>query len=78
MQNKQLIVNVEDSAPTVSEDELDKIFSRLYRVESSRNRQTGGSGLGLAICESLVKAHGGTIKAEQSPLGGLKVTFKLS
>ncbi|WP_448550866.1 tetratricopeptide repeat protein [Thalassotalea montiporae] len=75
IENQRLVVSVEDTAPTVSEDKLGKIFARLYRVESSRSRQTGGSGLGLAICESLVKAHGGSIKAEQSELGGLKVSF---
>lgn len=75
--DEQLIVSVEDTAPTVSEDKLSKIFSRLCRVESSRNRQTGGSGLGLAICESLIKAHHGTIAAEQSELGGLRITFRI-
>lgn len=75
MQDDKLVVSVEDTVPTVSEDKLRKIFTRLYRVESSRSRQTGGSGLGLAICESLINAHGGSIKAEQSILGGLKVTF---
>ncbi|GLS84779.1 tetratricopeptide repeat protein [Paraferrimonas haliotis] len=73
---EQLIVSIEDSAPTVDNDKLQKIFSRLYRVESSRNRQTGGSGLGLAICESLINAHGGTINAEKSALGGLKIVFR--
>jgi signal transduction histidine kinase len=74
---KKLIICVEDSAPGVESSKLKKIFTRLYRIESSRNRQTGGSGLGLAICESLVEAHGGTIRAEQSELGGLKVVFEI-
>ncbi|MFD2165111.1 tetratricopeptide repeat protein [Thalassotalea euphylliae] len=77
MKDSQLEVSIEDTAPTVSKDKLTMIFTRLYRVESSRSRQTGGSGLGLAICESLIKAHGGSIKAEQSSLGGLKVTFTI-
>lgn len=71
----KLKVSVEDSAPTVSEDKLEKIFQRLYRMESSRSRQTGGSGLGLAICDSLIQAHGGKIYARQSEMGGLRVTF---
>lgn len=77
MESEQLVVSVEDTPPTVCEDKLEMIFNRLYRVESSRSRQTGGSGLGLAICEGLIKVHGGTIKAEQSKLGGLKVTFRI-
>ena len=77
IQHEKLVVSIEDTAPTVSEDKLELIFNRLYRVESSRSRKTGGSGLGLAICEGIIKAHGGTIKAKQSKLGGLKVTFKI-
>ncbi len=73
----QLVVSIDDTAPTVEESKLEKIFTRLYRVESSRSRQRGGSGLGLAICESLIKAHGGTIAASQSKLGGLKVEFRI-
>jgi signal transduction histidine kinase/Tfp pilus assembly protein PilF len=75
--NKQLFVTIEDTAPTVDKDKLEDIFSRLYRVETSRSRQTGGSGLGLAICRSLIEAHGGEIHAEQSKLGGLLVTFRI-
>ena len=39
-----------DSAPGVSDDQLQKLFERFYRTEGSRNRASGGSGLGLAIC----------------------------
>lgn len=74
---QKLTVSIEDTAPTVDERDLNKIFTRLYRVEASRSRQTGGSGLGLAICESLIEAHQGKIYAEQSELGGLKVTFRI-
>lgn len=68
---------VEDSSPGVAENEREKIFNRLYRVEQSRSRQTGGSGLGLAICESLIKAHGGKMRAEESELGGLLIRIRL-
>jgi len=70
-------IKVSDSAPSVSSDKLGKIFERLYRVESSRNRATGGSGLGLAICKSIVEAHQGKIFARQSDLGGLEVVIEL-
>ena len=72
-----LKVLVEDTSPSVERDKLGKIFTRLYRVEKSRSRQTGGSGLGLSICKSLVELHGGKIRAEQSSIGGLCVYFTI-
>lgn len=71
------IIDFQDSAPGVGEPELDRLFERLYRVESSRSRATGGAGLGLAICRNIVEAHGGCISAHHSPLGGVWIRVKL-
>ncbi|WP_432823549.1 ATP-binding protein [Trichloromonas sp.] len=71
------VIHFSDSAPGVPETELDKLFDRLYRVESSRNRHTGGAGLGLSICRNIVEAHEGTISARPSPLGGLWISIRL-
>ena len=65
-----------DSEPGVSDEQLAKLFERLYRVESSRNRHHGGSGLGLSIVENIIIAHKGKIKAFHSEFGG--VEFKLT
>ncbi len=73
----QLDINVQDSAPAVPEDNLDRLFDRLYREETSRNRATGGAGLGLAICRNIVEAHQGSITALPSPLGGLWIKISL-
>ncbi|MGN8004196.1 ATP-binding protein [Acidovorax sp. 22279] len=73
----QLQVQLDDSAPGVPAHELPRIFERLYRAETSRNRDHGGSGLGLAICRAIALAHGGTLTAEASPLGGLRITLNL-
>ncbi|WP_295373793.1 ATP-binding protein [uncultured Pseudacidovorax sp.] len=72
-----LVVQLDDSAPGVTEDELPRLFDRLFRAEASRNRALGGSGLGLAICRAIVDAHGGDIEAGASPLGGLRITLFL-
>ena len=66
-----VIIEWSDSEPGVSDEELEKLFERLYRVEASRNRNAGGSGLGLSIAENIVIAHDGKISAKQSPLGGI-------
>ena len=63
-------ITVADTAPGVSEAEAQQIFLPLHRTESARARNTEGSGLGLAICHIIVQAHGGTIQATPSELGG--------
>lgn len=77
--NKQHMAKlvIEDSAPGVDAQNLEKLFDHLYRVEDSRNRKTGGSGLGLAICKQIVLAHQGQMHASASRLGGLKVSIYL-
>ncbi|SEM49033.1 two-component system, OmpR family, sensor histidine kinase BaeS [Variovorax sp. YR750] len=67
----------DDSAPGVPEAELPRLFDRLFRGETSRSRELGGSGLGLSICRATIEAHGGTIDASASPLGGLRLTLTL-
>lgn len=71
----QWCLTLDDSAPGVPDKALPKLFDHLFRVESSRNRKTGGTGLGLAICQRIVEAHGGTLGATHSALGGLRVTL---
>ncbi|AOT10767.1 ATP-binding protein [Pseudoalteromonas luteoviolacea] len=72
-----LNIQIEDSSPTVTDEELPKLFERLYRVESSRSRATGGSGLGLSICKSLVELMSGSIDIKRSNLGGLDISIAL-
>ena len=73
----RLTIHFVDSSPGVSDSDLPRLFERLFRVESSRARASGGAGLGLSICRNIVEAHGGTIEAKPSPLGGLWVTVTL-
>lgn len=68
---------LEDTSPCPPESVIDRLFERFYRVEASRSREYGGSGLGLSICQAIANAHGGTITAQQSSLGGLKIIVQL-
>jgi len=73
--NDDIVLTIEDSAPAVPDEALPKLFERLYRVDKSRSRANGGSGLGLSICKNIVKRHNGHISAQNSELGGLKITI---
>lgn len=68
---------VTDDGPGIPEGELDAVFEPFYRVETSRNRQTGGSGLGLPIARRLATRLGGTIRLCNQHKGGLEVTITL-
>lgn len=55
-------VTVNDTGEGIPSEELDHVFDRFYRVDQSRDRETGGTGLGLAIAKEFVQAHGGEIQ----------------
>ena len=56
-QNDKKVLSVYNTGSGVREEEVDKIFERFYRSDSSRNRSTGGYGLGLAIAKSIIDKH---------------------
>ncbi|MEO6325509.1 MAG: ATP-binding protein [Thermoanaerobaculia bacterium] len=65
------LLEVLDSGPGIPEDDLDRVFERFYRVDSSRTQgPAGGFGLGLSIAAWIVKAHGGSIRAIRRAKGG--------
>ena len=70
-------IAVRDNGPGIPEDEMEKVFLPLYRLESSRQRSTGGIGLGLAIVKAVVAAHHGRIELRNRPEGGLVVSMEL-
>lgn len=76
-EGKLFLLTVEDSAPGVSDRQLEQLFERFYRGESSRNRDSGGAGLGLNLCRAIAEAHQGSIRAQKSEKGGLKITVTL-
>ena len=72
-----VIVTIQDEGVGMSDQQLDRIFERFYRVDSDRSRHTGGSGLGLAIVKSIVEAHGATIQVESKVNQGTAFHIKL-
>jgi signal transduction histidine kinase len=72
-----VVVSVEDTGPGLGAAAPERMFERFWRADDSRTRSSGGAGLGLAIAQGLVQAHGGTIWAENRPVGGARVAFTL-
>lgn len=75
--NKRLELSVEDDGPGIPLDKPEEVFKAFYRVEGSRNKETGGVGLGLSIAKDVVVSHGGTIQLSDSELGGLRVLISI-
>jgi signal transduction histidine kinase len=73
----ELVIRILDEGPGIPDEELERVFEPFYRVESSRNRDTGGTGLGLSIARDIVQAHGGSIVLRNRPEGGLEASVTL-
>ena len=72
-----LTIAIRDRGPGVPAAELEHIFEPFYRVAESRDRDSGGEGIGLAITSQVMKAHGGTARAENRAGGGFEVRLNL-
>lgn len=64
-----IIITITNFGDIIPKEDLERIFQRFYRVESSRSSETGGSGLGLAIAQSIIEMHGGEISAKSDSDG---------
>ena len=68
---------IDDDGPGIADEHLDEVFKPFYRIDPSRNRQTGGTGLGLTIARDVVRSHGGELRLGRAPQGGLRCQLRL-
>jgi len=71
------VIRVRDQGPGIPQEELERVFEPFYRLESSRNRDSGGTGLGLTIARDIAQAHGGSLRLANPAGGGLEAILRL-
>ena len=65
LEQKDIVtIAVRNIGEPIPKEVLEHLFSRFYRAEGSRSKETGGTGLGLAIADNIVRSHGGRMLAE--------------
>jgi two-component system, OmpR family, sensor histidine kinase ArlS len=77
-QGKQVLIRVEDQGVGIEKEELPHLFERFYRVDKTRQRDSGGSGLGLSIAKQIIERHGGEIRIYSTPGEGTQVEILLT
>jgi signal transduction histidine kinase len=75
--DEALRISVRDRGPGLPPAELERVFEPFYRLEGSRNRDTGGTGLGLTIARSIAEMHGGSLTLRNHSDGGLEARLVL-
>lgn len=73
----RVVIAVRDRGPGIPADELTSVLQPFYRLEGSRNRETGGAGLGLAIAQQLAQTLSGTLTLSNRQGGGLEARLSL-
>ncbi|MDH5188249.1 MAG: ATP-binding protein, partial [Rhodospirillaceae bacterium] len=68
---------IDDDGPGIPEEQREEVFRPFYRLDGSRNPETGGVGLGMTIARDGVRSHGGEIELANAPSGGLRVNISL-
>ncbi|AZD47191.1 sensor histidine kinase [Pseudomonas chlororaphis] len=74
---EQVLIRVIDHGPGIAEDQREAVFEPFYRLEGSRNRNSGGVGLGMTIAREAAERLGGQLHLEETPGGGLTTVVRL-
>lgn len=72
-----ITLTVDDNGPGIPPASREDVFKPFFRLDASRNSETGGTGLGLTIARDIARSHGGDLTLEDSPSGGLRARIRL-
>lgn len=70
-------VMVDDDGPGIPAAAREDVFKPFFRLEHSRNQETGGTGLGLTIARDIARGHGGDLELRDAPGGGLRAVLRV-
>jgi two-component system osmolarity sensor histidine kinase EnvZ len=70
-------ITIDDNGPGIPPDKYEDVFRPFFRLDESRNVDTGGVGLGLTIARDVARSHGGDVALAGSPMGGLRVVVRI-
>ncbi|WP_323160613.1 sensor histidine kinase [Pseudomonas fluorescens] len=76
-QREHLLIRVIDHGPGIAADKREAVFEPFFRLEGSRNRNSGGVGLGMTIAREAAQRQGGQLNLEETPGGGLTAVIRL-
>ncbi|WP_332769254.1 ATP-binding protein [Pseudomonas koreensis] len=74
---EQVLIRVIDHGPGIAEDQREAVFEPFYRLEGSRNRNSGGVGLGMTIAREAAQRLAGQLTLQETPGGGLTAVIRL-
>lgn len=77
LSGNDVVLSISDTGCGMSEDEMENIFTRFYRVDSHKSDVQEGTGIGLALVKGIVELHHGTIKVESAPGEGSVFTVTM-
>ena len=70
-------ISIDDDGPGIPQAHRESVFKPFFRIDPSRNAETGGVGLGLTIARDVVRNHGGELLLSESAAGGLRALIRL-
>lgn len=73
----EAVIVVDDNGPGIPQADLERVFQPFQRVDRARGADTGGTGLGLTVVRNIIRGHGGDVRIQNRPDGGLRQTVRL-